>query len=175
MVSHATLQGKERDNRIAIGVRLSGGRAHDVLVSYAVPTPIWKAAYRVVLDDKSDKPSGLLQGWAVIDNASQEDWNGVKLTLATGAPMSYALDLHTSAFVDRPDATGSRSWNSLRALDKVQGAGDLRKTLVASLRETTTATDTLTKTIEGKSAALATVRSRLQETIRELTLDEPKP
>src|SRR5512140_2089849 len=89
----------ERDNRIAIGVRLSGGRAHDVLVSYAVPTPTWKAAYRVVLDDAADKPSGLLQGWAVIDNASQEDWNGVKLTLATGAPMSYALDLHTPTFV----------------------------------------------------------------------------
>jgi len=96
----------EHDDRIAIGVKLSGGRAHDVLVSYAVPTPTWKAAYRVVLDDKADRPSGLLQGWAVIDNASQEDWVGVALTLATGAPMSYALDLHTPTYVDRPDATG---------------------------------------------------------------------
>jgi len=99
----------ERDERIAVGVKLSGGRAHDVLVSYAVPTPTWKAAYRVVLDDKADKadpPSGLMQGWAVIDNASQEDWLDVSLTLATGAPMSYALDLHTPAYVDRPDATG---------------------------------------------------------------------
>jgi outer membrane protein OmpA-like peptidoglycan-associated protein len=93
----------DKDHRIPIGVKLSGGRAHDVKVSYAVPTPTWKAAYRVVLDDSSS----LLQGWAVIDNASQEDWVDVKLTLATGAPMSYALDLHTPQFVDRPDATGA--------------------------------------------------------------------
>jgi hypothetical protein len=96
----------DRDTRIAVGVKLSDGRAHDVLVSYAVPTPTWKAAYRVVLDDKTDRPSGLMQGWAVVDNASQEDWIGVSLTLATGAPMSYALDLHTPIYVDRPDATG---------------------------------------------------------------------
>jgi len=93
----------ERDRTINLGVRLGAGRAHDLLVGYAVPTPTWKAAYRVVLDDRS---SALLQGWAMVNNASQEDWNGVQLTLATGAPMSFALDLHTPEYVKRPDATG---------------------------------------------------------------------
>lgn len=46
---------------------------------------------------------------------------------------------------------------------------------MASLRETTQASEALVKTIEGKSAALATVRSRLQDAIRDLSLDEPKP
>jgi len=93
----------EKDRTINLGVRLGAGRAHDLLVGYAVPTPTWKAAYRVVLDDRS---SALLQGWAMVNNASQEDWNGVQLTLATGAPMSFALDLHTPEYVKRPDATG---------------------------------------------------------------------
>lgn len=88
-----------------LGVRLAAGRVHDVTVSYAVPTPTWKAAYRVVLGE-SPKDPALLQAWAMVNNTSQEDWNGVQLTLATGAPMSFALDLHTPQFVARPDATG---------------------------------------------------------------------
>ncbi|HTR55532.1 MAG TPA: OmpA family protein [Kofleriaceae bacterium] len=87
---------------LELGVRMAAGRVHDLDVGYAVPTPTWKAAYRVVLDDRSS----LLQGWAMIANASQDDWDGVQLTLATGAPMSLALDLHTPQFVARPDATG---------------------------------------------------------------------
>ena len=92
----------DKDRTIELGVRMSAGRVHDVQVSYAVPTPTWKAAYRVVFDDRAS----LLQGWAMVNNVSQEDWNGVQLTLATGAPMSYALDLHTPQYAERPDATG---------------------------------------------------------------------
>ncbi|MDB4959282.1 MAG: hypothetical protein JWO36_6851 [Myxococcales bacterium] len=94
----------EQDRTIALGVRMSAGRVHDVQVSYAVPTPTWKAAYRVVVDDS--KSGGLLQAWAMVNNTSQEDWNNVSLTLATGAPMSFAMDLHTPEYVKRPDATG---------------------------------------------------------------------
>jgi outer membrane protein OmpA-like peptidoglycan-associated protein len=96
----------DKDKTIALGVRLSAGRVHDVRVSYAVPTPTWKAAYRVVLDDKAAKPGGLLQAWAMVNNETREDWNGVQLTLATGAPMSFSLDLHTPQYAQRPDATG---------------------------------------------------------------------
>jgi outer membrane protein OmpA-like peptidoglycan-associated protein len=92
-----------KTDAITLGVRMASGRVHDLRVSYAVPTPTWKAAYRVVLDDK---PAGLLQGWAMVNNVSQEDWNDVSLTLATGAPMSLSLDLHTPQFAKRPDATG---------------------------------------------------------------------
>lgn len=91
---------------IGLGVRLSAGRVHDVKVSYAVPTPTWKATYRVVMGESpSDK--SLLQGWAMVNNASQEDWRGVQLTLATGAPMSFVHDLHTPEYVKRPDIHGN--------------------------------------------------------------------
>jgi outer membrane protein OmpA-like peptidoglycan-associated protein len=92
----------DKDKTIALGVRLAAGRVHDLRVSYAVPTPTWKAAYRIVLDDKA----ALLQAWAMVNNETREDWNGVQLTLATGAPMSFALDLHTPQYASRPDATG---------------------------------------------------------------------
>ncbi len=92
----------DKAKTIGLGVRMSAGRVHDVKVSYAVPTPTWKAAYRVVMDDKS-----LIQGWAMVNNVSQEDWRDVSLTLATGAPMSFVHDLHTPEFVKRPDIHGN--------------------------------------------------------------------
>jgi outer membrane protein OmpA-like peptidoglycan-associated protein len=76
--------------------------SRDLQVAYAVPTPTWKATYRVVLDERE----ALLQGWALVNNAGEEDWNAVELTLATGAPLTFAVDLHTPEFVPRPDLTG---------------------------------------------------------------------
>jgi outer membrane protein OmpA-like peptidoglycan-associated protein len=96
----------DKDRTIGLGVRMSAGRVHDVKVSYAVPTPTWKAAYRVVLAEEKDT-GGLLQGWAMVNNVSQEDWADVQLTLATGAPMSFVHDLHTPEYVKRPDINGN--------------------------------------------------------------------
>ncbi|MFN0252391.1 MAG: OmpA family protein, partial [Kofleriaceae bacterium] len=87
---------------IVIDVKMATGRAHDLHVGYAVPTPTWKAAYRVVLDDKAS----LLQAWAMVHNATREDWRGVQLTLGTGAPMSFAQDMTKPQYVARPDVTG---------------------------------------------------------------------
>lgn len=97
----------DKDQTISLGVRMSAGRAHDLKVSYAVPTPTWKAAYRIVMDDGGKDQPSLLQGWAMVNNASQEDWSGVRLTLATGAPMSFVHDLHTPQYVKRPDVHGN--------------------------------------------------------------------
>src|SRR6266536_5304804 len=94
----------DKAKTIDLGVRMSAGRVHDIQVGYAVPTPTWKAAYRVVLDDKQ---SSLIQGWAMVNNVSQEDWREVQLTLATGAPMSFVHDLHTPEYVKRPDIHGN--------------------------------------------------------------------
>src|SRR5687768_1325324 len=97
----------DKDKTIRLGVRMSSGRVHDVKVSYAVPTPTWKAAYRIVMDEGTKGGASLLQGWAMVNNASQEDWSGIALTLATGAPMSFVHDLHTPEYVKRPDVHGN--------------------------------------------------------------------
>jgi outer membrane protein OmpA-like peptidoglycan-associated protein len=92
-------------DRVEVEVVLSRpGR--DVHVSYAVPTAAWKTTYRLALPDRPGEPV-LLQSWAMIDNVSEESWERVALTLATGAPLSFATDLRTPHFVPRPDATGA--------------------------------------------------------------------
>ncbi|MEN9581435.1 MAG: hypothetical protein RJA70_4444, partial [Pseudomonadota bacterium] len=61
---------------IQLAIRLAGSDAHDLQASYIVEMPRWKPAYRLVLS----KNAPLLQGWAVVDNVSGEDWNNVELS-----------------------------------------------------------------------------------------------
>lgn len=90
---------------ISLSVRLAGDPSHDLRVSYIVEMPLWKPAYRIVVGDEGDP---LLQGWAVVDNVSGEDWNNVELSLVAGTPMSFIYDLHSPQFMDRVDLTPQR-------------------------------------------------------------------
>lgn len=87
---------------IAFKVRLTGKNEHDLLASYIIEMPRWKPAYRLVVDDSG---SPLLQGWAVVDNVSGEDWTQVELSLVAGTPMSFIYDLHSPQFPKRVDLT----------------------------------------------------------------------
>ncbi len=87
---------------ISLSVRLAGNPNHDLQVSYIVEMPLWKPAYRLVM---SDDGQPLLQGWAVVDNVSGEDWNDVQLSLVAGTPMSFIYDLHSPQFMGRMDLT----------------------------------------------------------------------
>ncbi len=84
---------------IELTVALAGNGPHEVVVSYVVEMPTWKPAYRVVVQDDG----ALLQGWAVVDNVSGEDWYDVALSLTAGTPLAFAYDLYTPHYVRRPD------------------------------------------------------------------------
>jgi hypothetical protein len=70
-----------------------------VKVSYVVENPIWKTSYRLVIG-KEGKP--FLQGWAVVENPSDEDWNNVRMALVSGRPISFQMDLYQPLYVPRP-------------------------------------------------------------------------
>lgn len=91
-------------DRVGLSIALDRP-AEEVAIAYAVPMPTWKASYRLVLPE-AGKQDALLQGWAVISNTSEQDWRNVTLTLATGAPLSFAIDLQTPEYVARPDLSG---------------------------------------------------------------------
>jgi hypothetical protein len=94
--------------QVDVTIRLAGQSSHDLVVSYVVGAPMWKPTYRIVLPE-SGKGQALLQGWAVVDNTTGEDWRDVKLALTSGAPIAFRYDLHTPRDVVRMDlsAVGS--------------------------------------------------------------------
>ena len=92
--------------QVEVAIRLTGASSHEVVVSYVAPAPMWKPTYRVVLPEDG-KGQALLQGWAVVDNTSGEDWRDVRLALTSGAPIAFRYDLHTPRDVERSDLTES--------------------------------------------------------------------
>ena len=88
--------------QVEVTIRLAGQSSHDLVVSYVVGAPMWKPTYRIVLPEKG-KGEALLQGWAVVDNTTGEDWRNIKLALTSGAPIAFRYDLHTPRDVSRAD------------------------------------------------------------------------
>jgi len=102
------------DDTVTLELRLPDRRDRDLVMTYAVPTPAWRAAYRAVLPEEPGEGEAVFQIWAFVHNASPEDWNDVSLSLATAAPISYRVDLRTPEFIARPDASGVMSAPTLR-------------------------------------------------------------
>ncbi len=92
--------------QVEVSIRLTGPHTHKLSVSYVAAAPMWKPTYRVVLP-KDKKGKALLQGWAVVDNTSGEQWSDVSLGLTSGAPIAFRYDLHTPRHVQRSDLTES--------------------------------------------------------------------
>src|SRR5262249_39009042 len=63
---------------VSLGFRGQGKRP--VRVGYVVERPVWKTSYRLVLDPKN---KFFLQGWALVENTSDDDWNNVRMVLVS--------------------------------------------------------------------------------------------
>lgn len=83
----------------AVSLSFSGDGKRPVRVGYVVENPIWKTSYRLVLG-KDSKP--FLQGWAVVENPTDEDWNSVRMALVSGRPISFRMDLYQPLYIPRP-------------------------------------------------------------------------
>ncbi len=95
----ATLASSHDADKKSVFVHFEGQGTRKVRASYLIEAPIWKTSYRLVLSDR-DKP--FLQGWAVVENATEEDWRDVRLSLVSGRPISFRMDLYTPLYIQRP-------------------------------------------------------------------------
>src|SRR5207248_5499475 len=86
----------------AVSLSFSGQGKRKVRVGYVTEAPIWKASYRLALPPLGGEGKPYLQGWAVVENPSDEDWQGVKMALISGRPISFKMDLYTPLYVPRP-------------------------------------------------------------------------
>ena len=80
-------------------LNFTGQGRREVQVGYIQEAPIWKTSYRLVLSE--DAPPHL-QGWAIVENTTEADWNNVSLTLVSGRPISFVMNLYDPLYVPRP-------------------------------------------------------------------------
>ena len=96
--AEATASARRRGSRNIV-VTSDGSGPREMVVSYTIAAPIWKTTYRLVLD-ASSKP--FFQGWAVVDNVSDEDWRDISLALVSGSPVSFIQPIQEPLYRHRP-------------------------------------------------------------------------
>ena len=92
-------QQAQSQERKSLWVETSGA-AGTLLARYLVPAPMWKSAYRLAFTDKDE---ATIEGWAIVENKSDSDWNNVQLTVVSGQPISFISRLYEPKYIQRQD------------------------------------------------------------------------
>ena len=93
----ALTQSRDQDKK-PVTINFAGNGERRLRIGYVVETPVWKTSYRLLLDDKTPR----LQGWAIVENQTESDWNDVSLSLVSGRPISFMMDLYSPLYSQRP-------------------------------------------------------------------------
>lgn len=90
-----------------IEIRLRADRARQVAVLYVAGAPLWKPSYRLLVPPMgapaATPTQARLQGWAVVENASGSDWDGVRLALVSGEAAAFRQRIYQPLTVARPE------------------------------------------------------------------------
>ena len=96
----AALADASSGDRRPVRIQFEGAGARRVRLGYVIGAPVWKTSYRLELPSSGTR--GRLQGWALVENTTETDWDGIDLTLVSGRPVSFQVDLRTPRTVQRP-------------------------------------------------------------------------
>ena len=83
---------------LVINLQVPTKERTDVLLTYVTESPAWKPTYRVAVGDKGKV---MLEGWAIVDNTSGEDWRGVLVGVGSSSALSFKYDLWSVRQVQR--------------------------------------------------------------------------
>ena len=90
--------GAEYGGMVNMVIELPRSTATDLIITYITEAPAWKPSYRVVID-RGGKVR--LQGWAIVDNTSGEDWKDVRVGVGASSALSFRYDLWSVRQVER--------------------------------------------------------------------------
>lgn len=93
------LAGSHDTQKKTVNVLFEGSGKRRVRLAYLSEMPVWKMTYRLSLQG-SDRL--YLQGWAIVENATDADWHEVHIALASGQPISFRMNLYQPLYIKRP-------------------------------------------------------------------------
>lgn len=79
-------------------LRLAETAPTDVVLTYVTESPAWKPSYRVVVGPDHKVT---MEGWAIVDNTSGEDWNNVLVGVGSSSALAFRYDLWSVRQIER--------------------------------------------------------------------------
>jgi len=117
----------QQPDRQSLRVRGAPG-AGNVTVGYTTEAAVWRTTYRMVVDKNGPR----LQGYALVHNDSDEAWEGVKVTLASGRPSSFLYPLAGPRYSRRELVTPEDGLDAVAQLSTSEARDHLRGSLGGS-------------------------------------------
>lgn len=104
-------------------IRATGEGTRTVTIAYVVEAPLWKSSYRATTLGNG---KARMQGWAILENVSGNDWTDIDLTVVTGNPVTFRQALYATYYVSRPEVPVEVLGRILPRPDEgAVGAGDI--------------------------------------------------
>jgi hypothetical protein len=97
----AALTGARSKEKRSVYIDSTDSKSRQIAAGYMIPTPVWKSSYRLIFGETGQP---LLEGWAIVDNMTGEDWTNVQLSLVSGRPVSFVSQLYEPRYITRPSA-----------------------------------------------------------------------
>ena len=97
----ALTSARSKDKR-SVYIDSTDSKSRDVRAEYIMPMPAWKSSYRLLFDESGRQPT--LEGWAIVDNTTGEDWTNVRMSLISGKPISFVSQLYAPKYIKRQGA-----------------------------------------------------------------------
>lgn len=98
----STMAEHRADDRSQVTIDFRGEGERRVAIGYTMEAPVWKTSYRLVLPEATGgEPT--IHAWAIVENTTDSDWEGVELALAAGRPVSFTMDLQSPHHLQRPN------------------------------------------------------------------------
>ena len=96
----AVANSRNKDQR-SVYIDSADKKGRKLTASYMIPMPAWKSSYRLIFPQSGD---AMLEGWAIVDNTTADDWTNIKLSVVSGRPISFITKLYDPKFMFRPNA-----------------------------------------------------------------------
>ena len=121
-------------DRRSVYIDAISSAARQLTASYMTPAAVWKSSYRLIFGAAGEP---VLEGWAILDNTSGEDWNNVRLSVVSGKPVSFISNLYEPRYVQRPVAelAENQAANPLVYQGAMQSDAAMNKAAVAAPRQ----------------------------------------
>ncbi|WP_289294879.1 DUF4139 domain-containing protein [uncultured Reyranella sp.] len=121
------IQGNRAKDARTIDLSMRGQGKRTVRVAYIVEAPVWKASYRLTLGADPATARSALQGWAIVENMSGQDWKDVELTLVSGRPVAFHQALYNAYYVTRSEVPVEIAGRLMPGIDRGGVAADQKR------------------------------------------------
>jgi hypothetical protein len=151
------LSGARSKDRRSVYIDASGTGTRQLAASYMTPSAVWKSSYRLIFGPQAE---ATLEGWAIIDNTSGEDWSNVKLSVVSGRPISFITQLYEPKYVQRPTAELAENQAVAPvvlqgAIEEVRARSPLRAPPAPQFAARDALAENLLKTESGQTSSIA--------------------